>query len=128
MILLISLACMVPSLVLFFWMKNSSNLDAANRKLYNKALLRGILSVFPVMLASGVMQAILRIVKVSETSPLLYQFLHTFFVLAFSEEMVKGLMLKGLLKKNKEAALSWLDIICLMTAIGIGFQIIESLA
>ncbi len=128
MLLLISFACMVPSIILFFWMRNRINQDSMNRQLYNKALLRGILCVFPVLLASGLTYITLRLAKIEEANALLYQFLYKFLVLAFAEEMVKGLMLEGLLKKNKAASLSWLDIICLMTAIGIGFQIIESLA
>ena len=119
-------ASLVPSIALFFWLRNLQH-DEAFKPLCNKALGYGALCVLPVFVCSTVFAI---------TEGLLHAFAgldgiprdayHTFFVLAFSEELVKCLCLFWYLKKY-DRRYSWLDVIILMTIIGIGFGLAEDI-
>ncbi len=82
--------------------------------------------MFPVLLLSAVLQIIIRLTGVKDTNLLLYEALHNFLVLALSEETVKYLMFRRTLKKT-DYRVSWLDVTALMTIVGIGFDLLESL-
>ena len=82
--------------------------------------------MFPILLCSAVFQIIIRLTGVREKNMLLYEALYTFIVLALAEELVKYLAFRRTLKK-KDYRVSWLDVTALMTIVGIGFDLIESL-
>ena len=126
LLILIFFISLIPVLVLYWWLRNRMKDDAAYKKLCSRALRSGLLCVFPVMLCSGVIHIILRLSGVEAASPLLYKALHTFLVLAFSEEAMKYLMFRRTLKKS-DYKVSWLDVTALMAIVGIGFDLLESL-
>ncbi len=122
------LACIIsfiPYIALFLWLRNTRKGDEVYRKICNKTLLRGILCIFPILLLSGICYVALRLTRLHETIPLLYEALYTFIVLALAEEIVKYLAFRSVLKKS-EYEYSWLDVTILMAIIGIGFGLIES--
>ena len=122
------LACavsFVPSAALFLWLRNRSKNEETYKKLCNQTLLHGALCVLPVILLSGVSYIILRLTGVQNTAPLLYQALYTFIVLALMEEIAKYAVFRRRLKKT-DYAYSWLDTAVLMTIVGLGFGMLES--
>ena len=117
---------LVPAAALYRWLKNRAKADEAYKELCSSALKSGILCVFPVLLVSAVFQIIIRLTGVQEASPLFYEALHNFLVLALAEELVKYRAFRRTLKKTG-CRVSWLDVTILMTIVGIGFDLIESI-
>ena len=79
----------------------------------------------PILLLSGSSYFILRLTGLHNTNPLLYQALYKFIVLALMEEAAKYWGFTRILKKT-DYAYSWLDTAVLMTIIGLGFGMLES--
>ena len=125
LLVLVAVISLIPFVALFLWLRNRLREEKAYKNLCNKALLRGVLCIFPVMLFSAVTYVLLRLTRVQESNPLLYEALYTFIVLALSEETAKFLMFRRTLRKT-DYSFSWLDVTALMTIVGIGFGLIES--
>ena len=124
--ILACIASFIPCLALFLWLRNcTKSNETAYTKACDKALIRGILTVFPIILFSGISYLLLRLTKLHTINPLLYQAVYTFIVLAFMEELAKYLSFRGVLKKT-DYPWSWLDLTVIMTIVGIGFGLIES--
>ncbi len=122
------LACIVsfiPSVALFLWLRNRLRDDDAYKKLCNQTLLQGVRCILPVILLSGCSYLILRLTGLHNTNPLLYQALYNFVVLALMEEVAKYRGFRYLLKKT-DYPYSRLDTAVLMTIIGLGFGMLES--
>ena len=117
---------LVPAIALYLWLKNRKKDDVSFRELCGTTLKRGILSVFPVLLCSAVFHIIIRLTGVKDANPLLYEALHAFLVLALAEELVKYLTFRRTLK-NTDYRVSWVDVTALMTIVGTGFDLIESI-
>lgn len=124
------LACIVsfvPCVALYLWLRNRHGKDDVSfRKLCNRTFLRGVLCVFPIILLSGSSYMILRVTGVHKVNALLYQGLYTFIVLAFMEELSKYLFFRMGLGRT-DYPYSWLDVTILMTVVGLGFDVIESI-
>ena len=125
LLILAIIVSFVPAVLLYRWLKNRIKDDAAFRELCGSTLKKGILSVFPILLCSLVFQLIIRLIGVKESNPLLYEALYTFIVLALAEELVKYLAFRRTLQQT-EYRVSWVDVTALMTIVGIGFDLIES--
>lgn len=125
LLILVVAISLIPFVALFLWLKNGLREEKAYKNLCNTALMRGVLCIFPVILFSAVTYILVRLTRVQESNPLLYEALYTFIVLVLSEEIAKYLMLRGTLRKT-DYACSWLDVAALMTIVGIGFGLIES--
>ncbi len=122
------LACVVsfvPSVSLFLWLRNHLKKEEAYKKLCTQTLWKGALCILPVFLLSACSYLILRLTGLHNTSPLLYQALYTIIVLALMEEVAKYWAFRRVLKKT-DYAYSWLDTAVLMTIIGLGFGMLES--
>ena len=118
-------ASFIPSLALYFWLRNSIKNDKAYQKLCGNALIKGILCAFLIVLISGICYILLRLTRLHEHNPLLYKMIYTFIVLALAEETVKFLTFHKVLKKT-DYPCSWLDVTVLMTIVSIGFGLIET--
>ena len=131
--LLFLIACVVsfvPCIALFLWLRKShvrtgEEEESSFKEVCNKALRQGIFTVLPVLLFSGVTYVLLRLTRLQDSNPLVYQSLYTFIVLALAEEVAKYLAFKRVLKKT-DYPYSWLDLTILMTIVGTGFGMIES--
>ena len=122
------LACIVsfvPFTAVYLWLRNGLRKDSDYRKLCDRSLLHGVISVFQIVLFSGVSYILLRVTKLQDYNPLLYQALYKFIVLAFMEELVKFLTFRKILKKT-DYRYSQLDVVAIMVIVSIGFGMIES--
>ena len=126
---LIFLLSIVPSVLIFIWLKNRKNDDLIYKKNCNSAFIRGIFSVLPILLFSAVLfvlNIVLRFTLLQNVNILVYKAIYTFLVLAFAEEIIKYLAFRLLLKK-KNYAYSWADVVAFMVIIGTSFGLIEDL-
>ena len=126
--ILFLLACVVsfvPSISLLLWLRNCLKKEDAYKKLCNQTLWQGAKCMVPILLLSGSSYFILRLTGLHNTNPLLYQALYKFIVLALMEEAAKYWGFTRILKKT-DYAYSWLDTAVLMTIIGLGFGMLES--
>ena len=124
--ILVLLAGLIPGALLFLWLRNRMNGNEDYKKLCDKALLRGALSTFPVVLMSGALYFLMYFIGFEDNYPILYIGIHEFVVIAFSEELMKYFSFKRVLK-NTDYPYSWLDTTVLMTIAGTGFGAIESI-
>ena len=119
----------VPCVALFLWLRNLHKQDGTDfRKLCNKTFGFGMLSVLPIIILSLASNLILNISGLYDISPLLYEAIYTFVVLALVEELTKFAVFRLILKKTTGYQFSWLDVTALMTVVGLGFDVIESIA
>ena len=123
MLVIIYLVSMIPPVALYFWMKKRLKDDPEYQKTCRKALIHGLLSIFPVMLCSFLFNLALAFL-IKDRNSVLYITLYNFFVLAFSEETSKMYMMRRV--KKESYAWSWMETIIFMTCVGIGFELSES--
>ena len=127
MILLFFALSLLPTFGIYFLMRGLKKGDTQYRKLCRSALLAGVTSAVPVVFASLLLNiAEVFLMLVLGPNPVLKTVFHTFITLALAEEGVKCLTLFRFMK-NKEYDYSWLDVICLMTLIGLGFGLLEDI-
>lgn len=119
------LVSLIPTAALFCWLRSFKKGDAAHQTLCNRSLRGGALCSFAVLAVSGVFEVALRLTGLRDTNALLYQALHTFVVLALTEEAVKFLAFRRVLMKT-DAPCSWLDVTMMMTLVGLGFGAVEN--
>lgn len=119
-------ACLVPSLALFFWLRSRKSDDGEYRALCSKALKYGMLSSLPVLVLDLVVVLSTNALGWGADNPLARDAITAFVVAAFVEEAVKYYFLFRLMKRVAYP-FSWLDVIVLMTIIGAGFGIFESI-
>lgn len=121
------LAGSVPSLIVFFWLRNALNKqNAVYKKNCDRMLVSGLLTVLPVMFLSGSTAFILRFSGLKSAHPVLYAALYSFITLALSEELSKFYMFRRKLNRI-EGDHSWIDLTVYSTIVGIGFGLFESL-
>jgi RsiW-degrading membrane proteinase PrsW (M82 family) len=126
-VILALLAGCVPSLIVFFWLRNYLNKEKALYKNNcDRMLVSGFLTTFPVVLFSGCTAILLNVSGVKSVHPVLYAALHTFITLALSEELFKYYMFRRKLKKIYGEH-SWLELTVYSTIVGIGFGLLESI-
>lgn len=118
------LVSLVPSLLLYKWIQKKEK-DEKYKKIYKSAFVKGIIAIFPIILTSLIFNIIGRISGLKDLNPLLYQLYYKFIVLAFAEELVKFIMFKNVLKKNKYEY-SWYNLTILIVMVGLGFECIEN--
>ena len=117
---------LVPAIAIYRWLKNRIKEEEAYKELCKSALKKGILCIFPILLVSAVFQIIIVLTGIKNANPLLYKALYNFIVLALAEELVKYLAFRRTLKQT-DYKVSWMDAAVLLTIVGIGFDLIESL-
>ncbi len=124
--IIVFLLSIVPTVLIFLWLKKRRKEDPEYKKCANSALIRGLISVFPVIGVSAVFYIILRLTRLQDTNVILYNVFYKIIVLAFAEELVKFFAFRFMLKK-KSREYTWADITALMTIIGLGFGLIEDI-
>lgn len=118
---------LMPSLGLYFLMRGLKGGEDAYRKLYRSALLAGATCAVPVVFTSmflNILEVLLG--RALGENPVLREVFHNFITLALAEEGVKCLTLFRFMK-NKAYDYSWMDLVCLMTLIGLGFGLLEDI-
>lgn len=117
----------IPSVLIIVLLRRRKKDDDLYKKSCNSAILRGFIAVLPILLVSAilfVLNAVLKLTLFKSMSPLIYQLVYTFVVLAFAEEFVKYAAFKLLLKKRFNPY-TWADVVAFMVIIGTMFGLAE---
>ncbi len=127
--MLVPVLCMlvsfVPSILLFFYLRNLRKDDEKYRSSCKRLFWRGILCSFLVALLALVVN-LLWAVTVPKTVPAIVRdAFHAFILAALIEEFVKMRTAGKTIRKNADT-LTWMDCIAFTAIVGIGFQTIES--
>lgn len=126
MLILIFIVSLLPSVLIYLWLRKRKAEDSQYRTICTHAFERGaFLCVALVLVLSSIFYIIEKIIVLLGAGSVFTTVYHNFIVLALSEELIKYLALKGLIKKNPYSY-SWLDITSWMMIIGIGFGLSES--
>lgn len=124
---LVFLASLVPSVLVFLWLKKRKKDDPTYNALCVKSIKRGALMCIAfVALTSAVLYGVGQILKLLGLDGVPYVLYYNFMILAFSEELVKYNVFNSMVKKNPYQY-SMLDITSLMMITGIGFEITEAI-
>lgn len=115
----------IPFFGVYLWLRNGVAKEEAHRKLCDRTLMQGFLTMLPVLLMSLIFNVLIALTGVKTANPLLYQALYTFIVLALSEEIAKFWMTRRFMKKQ-DSPYSWLDVTILFTIVATGFGILEA--
>lgn len=114
----------IPCVIFYKWLKKVFNEDKY-KELCKKSLYKGIFAVLPIVLTSAIFFIIGKIMHYFYPNELVYQIYYKVIVLAFSEELIKFILFKRLIKNN-DYKYSIFNLTIFMTIIGIGFELIES--
>lgn len=121
--IIIFLLSIVPSVLIFVWLRNRHKDDLLYRKSCGYAFISGLISVLPILILSAVLfvlNAVLKLTLLKDVNILVYKAIYTFVVLAFAEEIIKYSVFRFVLKRKKYAY-SWADITALMVIVGTAF-------
>lgn len=127
--ILIFLLSIVPSVLIFIWLRNRQKENILYRKKCAYSFVSGLISVLPILLLSAilyVLSAVLKLTILKDVNILVYQAIYKFIVLAFAEEIIKYLAFRIVLKRNPYAY-SWADVVAFMVIIGTAFGLIEDI-
>ena len=146
----------VPSVLIFIWLRNRQKDHILYRKKCTYSFVSGLISVLPIILLSAILYILIRVlnavllkdinvlvyqaiykfivlafaeeitVLLKDINVLVYQAIYKFIVLAFAEEITKFFAFRFVLKR-KPYAYSWADIVAFMVIIGTAFGLIEDL-
>ena len=130
--IVIFLVSIIPSVLIAVWMTRRHKEDVLYKKTCKKSFLWGVLDVLPILLVSGTLYIINKVLKLTlfKGIPILaYQAVYTFVVLAFAEEIIKYVTLRLILKKKtkRQEPYSWSDVVAFMVVIGTAFGLIEDI-
>lgn len=120
------LVSLIPSILLFLWLKKQNGENEEYKKTCDKALIQGFLSVIWLTLVCFVLALSESLLKISRFGPIWQEAYHTFIVVVLPEEIVKMFLLSRFLKKM-EYRYSWRDIVAFQIIINLGFSMIEDL-
>jgi RsiW-degrading membrane proteinase PrsW (M82 family) len=127
--MLISVGALIVSyifpLAVYFYLKSAHKDDPGYRKDCRKLLLRGLLLGFPVFGFSLLCNILFAITHISDKYPFLKIVFKAFVLAAFSEELMKYLLAKKVIRKNL-ASVSFLDVMAYTTISAIGFELMEA--
>ena len=120
------LVSVIPSVLVYRWIKNKG--DKGYQELCRFSIKKGMISILPVTLVSAGFAIIGIIGKllIPNINPILYKAYYNIIALAFSEELVKFLYFKKVLKETSYKY-SWFDVVVVMTLVGLGFGCIENI-
>lgn len=119
------LACVIPSAILYFWIRKQFIDKPGYKEGCRSSLIGGIICSFPVILTALLFNILGTVLKIKEFSQYLWYIYKCFTMLALAEELWKYLFFLKTLKKT-ECDCSWYDVTAFMTIVGMGFGILES--
>ena len=118
------ISCIFP-LATYFFLRNAHGDDAEYKKDCRKLLLHGLLLGFPVFGFSLLCSILFALTHIGEACPFLRTLFRAFVLMAFSEELMKFLLARRTIRKNRPAV-SFLDMMAYTAAAAIGFELMES--
>lgn len=116
---------LLPAAALVIWFFRYAKTDA-EKQVYKKALIAGLICVFPVLLTSMIFNILIALTGLKASHPIVYLALYKMGVLALAEELVKFYVFRRGLVKNPFPH-SRLSIMICMILVGLGFEVIESI-
>ena len=125
-VVLVFIACLVPSLIFFFWLRSRNREKPEYVKTCNRALFSGMFSSIPIILSALVLNLIGVLAGLKKMHWIVWGCFETFVLYALTEELFKFLFSIRVLKKT-ECEYSWYDVTAFMTLVGIGFGLFESI-
>ena len=114
---------LIPAFFLYRWLKRQKDMPDGYADRCKRSLIGGMVCSLPVIGMSLVLHVIGNLLHFKDGNPVLYQAYYTFFVLAFSEELMKFLALKRVIKGR---SCSWLEVTVYMVLVGLGFEVLEA--
>lgn len=129
MLIIIFLVSIIPGIFIILKLMKRRKEDLLYRKSCKSALIRGLISVFPILGVSAffnLLTAILNYTLLHDRYILVQRAVYTFIVLAFAEELVKYSAFRFLLKK-KYNEYTWADVTAFMVIIGTAFGLVEDI-
>ena len=97
------LISLVPSVLILVWLGKRHREDALYKDVYKSALIRGLISVLPIIALSGALELsniALKVTLLKGANVFLLKAIYNFVVLAFAEEFIKFMLFRGVLKKK----------------------------
>ena len=129
MSIVIFLISIIPGVLIILWLMNRRKEDLPYKKSCRSALMRGLISVLPIVGMSAlfnILIAVLKLLFLCDLHVLVKQAIYTFIVLSFAEELVKYLYFHALLKKRYNEY-TWADVVAFMVIIGTAFGLVEDI-
>ena len=117
------IASLIPTVILFLWLRGQEEMLPGYRETCKKALIAGILCILAVVPMSAALHLLGILTHMKSITPIFFQWYYTFFVLAFAEELMKFLAMR---RVTRDRQCSWLEFTIFMAISGIGFEIIEA--
>ncbi len=111
-------------LAIYFFLR-SARRDPEYRRECRSLLLRGTLLGIPVILFSLLCSLIFALTGLKESHPLVNTLFHAFILAAFSEELMKYLLARKFIRKNR-SSVSFLDVMAFTAISAIGFEMMEA--
>ena len=125
--LFVLLLSLLPSIGIYYWLSFLKKNDTQYRSICLKTLKSGFfLSPLLIFILSSLCYIPEILMKYLGVNLVVIAAYHNYVLFACSEEIVKYLMLKRVIKKNAYSY-SLLDYICLMMIVGLGFGLTEAL-
>ena len=125
--MIILILSLLPSIGLYYWLRNLKGKDVNYRLICSKALKSGLLfcTLFVFILSSlcYIPEIFMKYLGINSIVIAAY---HNYVLFACSEEIIKYLMVKKVIQKNSYSY-SRLDLIILMMIVGLGFGLTEAL-
>ena len=112
-------------LAMYFFLKSAHKEDIDYRNGCRNLLLNGLLLGFPVFGFSLLCSILFNLTHICDSYPFLEILFQAFILKAFSEELMKYLLARKIIRRNR-AKISFLDLMAYTAISAIGFQILES--
>lgn len=120
------LVSLVPSVALYLWLKDHMNGGDPYKRGCRRALAYGALAGGPVLLVTFVLRLVWGLAGLGAANPIVDAAYKDIVSIALSEELCKYLMFRRVLAKE-DRPISWLEMIAVMTIVGIGFGLMEDI-
>jgi len=117
------IASLIPAFFLYRWLKRQKDMPDGYADRCKKSLIGGIVCTFPVIGMSLVLHVTGNLLHFRDGNPVLYQAYYTFIAIAFSEELMKFLAMRRVIKGR---SCSWLEVTVYMILVGLGFEVLEA--
>ncbi len=115
----------IPSLLVYFFLRNLKKDDVEYRQNCRKMLLSGMLSTLGVILLSGGLDILGSLAGIKSINPLIRQAFKDMIVAGLAEEIVKHLHVSRMIKASQER-ICWIETIAYAGIVGIGFELAEA--
>ncbi|MBR6332430.1 MAG: PrsW family intramembrane metalloprotease [Dehalococcoidales bacterium] len=119
------IASLVPSIIVYIWLKRTRKDQPGYSACCRQALFGGFLSIIGITLSALILNIIGALISPLHDNAIPWTIYKTFVLFALTEEFWKYFFFRRTLKKTSYDY-SWYDVAAMMTIVGLGFGILES--